>query len=233
MARPGRSTNRSSDPQELAQAVKQIRDWHKLGTRSLKARAWNARRAEGYVADEARELGTSAAYLTKLRKFADPQKGYTEKQLERFCDQCRGSGRAPGISAILLLVTVPERRVREKLQRRMLDEDWGLKQLITEIRVIHGRRRSGGRPPRVASNQRGILAQTDDLIETWLRWEKALSAPSVKEKLPPEVLKGIEEVAKTARALRESIGSADRGSSSEANPGRHPTVTRVGPKKKR
>jgi hypothetical protein len=71
------------------------------------------------------------------------------------------------------------------------------------------------------------------LIESWLRWEKVLSAPPVKEQVPAEVLKGIVEIAKKALELRKSIWSADGGSSSEANPGKHPTVTRVGPKKKR
>jgi hypothetical protein len=123
MARPGRSTKRSSDPQELAEAIEQIRSWYEIGTQSLEGRRSNAHPAEGCVAEKARRLSTNPAYLPKLRKFADSHKGYTEKQLERFCDQCRGSGRAPGISAILLLVSVSNRQVRERLQRRMLNED--------------------------------------------------------------------------------------------------------------
>ena len=49
-----------------------------------------------------------------------------------------------------------------------------------------------------------ILAQTDGLVERWVRWERALSTPPVSEQLPPQVRSGIKKVAKAAQELRRT-----------------------------
>ena len=62
------------------------------------------------VAAEAQTLGTSEAYLRKLRQFADPRTGYTAEQLEDLCRLCKKSKRAVEITVILLLARVHDRR---------------------------------------------------------------------------------------------------------------------------
>ena len=208
---------------DLDEAINRIRVWYQLGSRSLALRSANSRPAVGLVADEAKTLRTSEAYLRKLRQFADPKSGYTPEQLEQLCKLCRASGRTVGISAILLLVTVHDRRLRGKLQRRFLQEGWGCIRLSQEMRAELGRRRHGGRRPRLASDLAGILAQTDGLVERWVRWERAVSNPSVSWQLPREVLKGITKVAEAAQELRKTVEL------SQAMPHRRPLPGRPRP----
>jgi hypothetical protein len=86
----------------------------------------------------------------------------------------------------------------------MIAGHWGVRRLNREIATRLGRRRQGGRKPRVADDVAGVLVQLDVLLERWSRWEGVLSRRPVYKRLRPKVRDGIKQVNLAVTALRKA-----------------------------
>jgi hypothetical protein len=203
MARKRPAISTASD-KAFDQAVERMRRWHRLGSRSLERRPADTSSHAGAVEEDAARLKVSVAKLRKLRQFADPVNGYDEVRLERLIALCRAKRHVPGITALLRLVSVPAGVHRDRLQRRLVAGHWGVRRLEVEIAGRLGRRRQGGRRPRVADDVAGVLVQIDALVVRWLRWQHELSVRPAYKELRPRLRERIEQVSLAVKELRRA-----------------------------
>jgi hypothetical protein len=204
MARKRPAINPASDDKAIDQAVERMRRWYRLGARSLKRRPADASSHAGAVEEDALRLGVSVAKLRKLRQFADPVNGYDEKRLEQLISLCEAKRHVPEITALLRLVSVPVGGHRDRLQRMLVAGRWGVRRLEVEIAARLGRRRQGGRKPRVSDDVAGVMVQLDALVERWLRWQHELSGRPAYEQLRPKLRSLIEKVNLAVEELRKT-----------------------------
>ena len=114
-----------------------------------------------------------------------------------------------GITFIMRLVSIPDRDLRDKIQRRVFKENWSCQRLNLEIRMQLGRQRSGGRRAAIATDSQSVLAQIDGMIEPWTRWQRRMTAGKGSDEslpvLPRKVSAGVVQVVDAMIALRAVI----------------------------
>jgi hypothetical protein len=192
---------------------------HETGLRLLKevpeTNAWG----QHGIRDQARALGKGAQDVRALRRFADPIRGYDEAELAELIARCEEHGRDIGVSVIRMLLTIPDKSCRVELQQRILAEGWSVSKTGDEIIRRFGRRRQGGRAPRVADDPESALIQVQEMAITWRRWVRAFvakaasgefttSAPGPKAQqspLPVELMQDIAAVSSSIDRLSTSV----------------------------
>jgi hypothetical protein len=130
--------------------------------------------------------------------------GYDEKRLEQLISLCEAKRHVPEITALLRLVSVPVGAHRDRLQRMLVAGRWGVRRLEVEIAARLGRRRQGGRKPRVSDDVAGVMVQLDALVERWLRWQHELSGRPAYKQLRPRLRERIEQVNLAVNELRRA-----------------------------
>jgi hypothetical protein len=171
------SNNRSlATPEEVAQKIEQIIDYHARGKESLQ----HSLRPD----DQAIELGWNVTKLRKARQFARQQSGYNQQQLEALCELLIEHRPVFGISHIGLLVTVP-RPERDKFQHRCIVNNWSVQKLETEIKSRFGIRSPGGRKRRFESDE--VFVLIEDMTTAWYRF--FFAAKTSQQDQPPGIKK--------------------------------------------
>jgi hypothetical protein len=161
-------------------AIQNLRDFYDTGRESLRKRPGRAKYGAGENKEEAAELGMNPDTLGKARQFADPDEGYTPKELSALCRLIKQvqSGQKAGTSVftvrhVICLLSVWPKSRREATQRKAIKKGWTTDKLEREVRS-QGKRSKGGRPPRVARNMADFLSDLARTGDDWCRWRDRL-----------------------------------------------------------
>ena len=205
--------------QRVAEAVQDIRDFHKLGCQSLRQRPARGDYAGRAIETEAERIGMSSDTLRKARQFADPEAGYSAAERDELCELCLTiqtdldeADAIFGRTHVLLMITVPKGD-RHALQHKAIEHGWSTNRLQLEIKKLHGTRKSGGRKPRVARDREEALAQLEGLCERWRRWTaefmrlRRIKGKSTKglRNIPRKLVAEIQSAAENLGRLQASV----------------------------
>ena len=123
-----------------------------------------------------------AHMVRAVRRFADPEQGYTKPELGELCKQCLSKDDNPmnlvvGLTFVRQLLTIHDKPARKKFQRQVIKRGWTHTRTKAELTNRFGflRHRSGGRRPYIPDDVAGTLLQIDDTITAWRRWFDRLS----------------------------------------------------------
>ena len=220
-----RQTKRRGTRADLTPVARRLREMYETGFRLLKEIPVTNEWGQHGIRDQALALGKGEQNIRTLRRFADPIRGYDEAELAQLIEQCETHGRDIGMPLIRMLLTIPDKSARAELQQRMLVEGWSVSKTGNEIIRRLGRRRQGGRAPKVADDPEAALLQVQEMTITWRRWVRAFSAKissggflvtgvdddEKKRKvqrspLPDELVREIEAVSSVIEKLSTSVG---------------------------
>lgn len=207
------ASRRRATPEEIEDVVTAIQAYHDQGAASLRLHPTTGY-DKGTIAREAGELGWNETKLRKARQFAHEEFGYRKRRLRELFGLLRRNRPRFGIAHIGLLVTVSWDDVREILQERCIERNWSKHTLELEIKSLFPDRRHGGRRRQVGDEYGHLLAQLDDLADSWLRWcaaaqtkqENGRAKRSGLDTLPPDVQQRIREV---TTAMNHLIGAIE------------------------
>lgn len=199
--------------QEVQAAVEELRRFHGIGGEILKAYGPRiaASKGETSVMDEIcdrYELKTH--HVRAIRRFADPEHGYSEAELDELCALCLSEQRNPtnlvvGLTLVRHLLSISNKSKRKEFQRQAIKHGWTHARTKTELARRFGfrRHRSGGRRPYIPDNVDGAILQIDDMVTAWRRWFDRLSGVDVDLKAKEVRLSDL------ARGLRAKLRKLD------------------------
>src|SRR5689334_12776391 len=121
---------------EANQKIQEIRALHALGHAALQLPPGLP------TADQALELGCSAAKLAVARRFALPTKGYSLHQLDELCEFILKHRPVFGVTHVEILLAIPWLE-RDTFQRKCIRKNWSRRRLMAE-KTKHFRPRSQG-----------------------------------------------------------------------------------------
>lgn len=212
MSRP---TSQKLEPHVL-QAIREIEEFYKLGIAFTDEGAYGERR----IADLAGDLEINEDTLRKARAFADEAKGYSRHELRELFEHLKSHEyRNPkwkfGRTHIIRLLSVPRLRdKRNRLQKRVINNEWSCSKLEDEIRRVYGTRKNGGRQRSVPSDRKGLLSLIEHECDCWKRWCRRLHGSSRGKapvrKLPPDIQAKLEHIEKLVDDLRKAASEAHR-----------------------
>ena len=170
---------------EVRAAVEELRRFHRIGTEILKGygRRVTPSRDETNVMDGIRDRYELKAHTVRaIRRFADPERGYTTAELDELCQLCLSEQRNPtslvvGLTLVRHLLTISNKSKRKEFQRQVIKRGWTHTRTKAELTRRFGfrRHRSGGRRPYIPDDVSGTLLQIDDMVTAWRRWFDRLS----------------------------------------------------------
>jgi hypothetical protein len=174
-------------------AIKKIERRYAIGQEILEACGPTS--PHGVISELAAQYGINRDTAQKLRAMANPEIGYTKRELKKWFKVFRDNGHALSISHFVRLVSVPKGRARDKLTREALDSQWSGHRLQKEILARQGRRREGGRRPTVITGE-AFVGEVSQTMWAWDRWLD-LHLEANADMLP--------ELAKEFRAMKRLI----------------------------
>jgi hypothetical protein len=211
-------------PEQIALAIEAIREFHRLGLRELQVRPGRAMDSDREVRLRSLALSLNEDVYRKARQFADPERGYTAEELEILFKDFTRYRSCLSRTHILRLMAIHEKRRRRTMVIRTLKEGWSVQRLQAEIVGTYGRRRAGGRRPRIANETGQLLVQLDLFCLRWRKWTEGLSrAPDRGGEpratmLPDDVLARVRDVSRAMRRLEAELeGQQDAGAGSESS----------------
>jgi hypothetical protein len=169
---------------KVQQAIDDIREFYQCGNAIPPHRA--SRQADNgrTVEEAADEWNLNPDTARKARQFIDPKDGYTPRDLTHLCsllkriqanqDESKAVFRR---THVIRLLTIKSSRQRRAVQRKAIEEGWGLIRLETEIAARFGTRRAGGRRPSIPDQLAPLLAVLERDCERWRRLYVALASP--------------------------------------------------------
>ena len=174
-------------------AIKKIERRYAIGQEILEACGTTS--PHGMIAQLAEQYKINRDTAQKLRAMANPEIGYTKRELEAWFKVFRKHGHVLSISHFVRLISVPKGKTRDQLTRDALEKKWSGHRLQVEVLTRQGRRQKGGRKPTVIEGD-AFLGELEQTMWAWSRWlELHLEA---NPELPPEL-------AKQLRAIKRSI----------------------------
>lgn len=212
MAIPSKRNNREAKTRrvEVAAAIAAIRGFHRLG-KKVPEGLYGAHTID--VVATALKEGQDG--LRKARVFADPEKGYTDNELETLCQMIQEvqGNQSPGKpcfgrSHIIKIVSVPKKK-RRAVQMAAIKGAWSYAQLTNAIKQRFGTRKAGGRRRRVPNDPIGLLTQLESLGESWRRWWAVAQtdAADALAELPPALRREIGDAAEVVIALQRAVAA--------------------------
>ena len=197
---------------KIEDTITALEAYHQQGATSLREHPKGVY-DDGTIAAEAKLLGWNETKLRKARQFAHEQWGYNERRLKELFRLLRRDRPKFGIAHIGLLVTVAWDDGRETLQKDCIEKNWSKSTLELEIKSLFPDRRHGGRRRQVGDERGHLLAQLDDLADSWLRWctaaqakqENGRAKKSRLDTLPPDVQQRVREVTTAMNHLLGAI----------------------------
>lgn len=165
-----KSDTRATEAQIEAVRAK-LREDHRLGKRIRKEYGQGVNWQKQMDEDRA-QYGRRPFELRTLYKFADPEDGYTEAELDELCRECQHlrQKRTVGLTAVRHLLTIKDRSKRRKFQSMMIRGGWSDQQTVAELKRHVRPRWKGGRKPRVAEDVGGLLLQIESFVNNWCNW---------------------------------------------------------------
>ena len=215
----------TSRRQAVAAAVRDLREFHKLG-QELDTGARTARAAGRgrFIIAEAKRRGIGVKTLYQARRFADPDKGYTRPELDELCALIRRyqPGQDPGrgvfrLRHVVRLLWVHPKAPRRALQRQAVEQGWTGTELDYRVTRLLGRRSGGGRRRHLPRDPNDLLAQLEGLCESWRRWRAAPGGPPDRRgDLPEPVRAALQRASRGVLQLQQAAEAALQA----AHPGR-------------
>jgi hypothetical protein len=192
--------------------IAEIRAFHETGRHNLKTRSGRAQPGAGELDEHARRLDVTPHYLTRARQFADPELGYSQKELREMFAAFKRFEFALRPSTVFHLLSVKPKTVRARLQLKAIKNGWTAARLHLEIMRRFGPRTVGGRRRRVVSDAAELLTQLESECEKWGRWHAALNqaGPDGKvtlQSLPPNVRQRMSSTSRSIAALHDEVES--------------------------
>lgn len=181
-------------------AIKKIEERYAIGQEILEQCGPTS--PHGVIAPLADQYKINRDTAQKLRAMANPETGYTKSQLEKWFKLFRSEGRSLSITHFIKLVSVPRGAQRDHLTREALSHGWSSHELQSEILALQGRRREGGRCPKVASAEK-FESQFKERIWSWRRWLD-LHLQSIEE-LDPRLRREAKSLQRKLAAIAEAI----------------------------
>src|SRR5262245_34160583 len=205
---------------EVNRAIREIEAYHRHGRQSLKEMPRRGRYGEGDIAGQVKRLrekepGThwSHTRIRKARQFADPEGGYSRRQLDHLYRLLRKHLPVFGVSHVGILVTLGWAEGRAELQRRCVVSNWSKAELEAAVMRRLGPRRQGVRWRQVGEEAGHLLPQLDAMAQSWERWYgvangtlgKAGRRRNVLPKLPPAIRKRVKAITGAMAGLRAKV----------------------------
>ncbi|MEY4567328.1 MAG: hypothetical protein RLY14_2298 [Planctomycetota bacterium] len=177
----------------IEEAIKKIERRYAIGQAILKACGTTS--PHGMIAQLAEQYKINRDTAQKLRAMANPEIGYTKRELQAWFKAFRDKGHALTVSHFVRLISVPKGKTRDELTREALEKKWSGHRLQKEVLTRQGRRQEGGRKPTVIEGD-AFLGELEQTMWAWSRWlDLHLNA---NPELPVEL-------AKQLRALKGKI----------------------------
>jgi len=202
-----------SRKQKVEGAIKVIKDFHALGLSLPEKQDHKDTYDQDIIKTEAEKKGINGDTLRKARQFADPEDGYSARELKELVKlirevQLNKDDKLAVFSKthIIRLVSVPK-RWRLSLQKKAIEEGWSTAKLETEIATRYGTRRAGGRKGHVPRDTIGLLTQIEKLCETWRRWLAEVTPEATEDDAEPEHAM-LADLPKAIQKQVRSVGAA-------------------------
>jgi len=193
----------------VRRTIQEVRRFHALGRKSLGKYPFPMPLKTRPV--EAESRGLSPEILRRARRFADPERGYTERELDELFELCRKSESPLGLSHIYLLLNVPKAK-RPGLQSQAVGQRWTRERLRLEIRRLLPRHSQGGRRPQQPASSADALQQIVDMCSRWRRWNEVLARPGGSYQLGPAIGRQMTAIDKRMGKLAQLAGRRCRPS---------------------
>ena len=121
-------------------------------------------------------------------------------------------------SHIIRLLRVPKGNKRLAITLQAIREQWTKSQLEEEIRRRYGRRKKGGRRPRLPGNLPQLLDALESMCDSWVRWYRAITKneddqPAEHARLtdlPAGIKKHVDELSRGIKRLLANLHAAQQ-----------------------
>jgi hypothetical protein len=206
---PTKHTNhRKPDlPKAVTTAIRKLRKYHALGGRLLSKYPVGTS-----LVEEATKRHMNRDYLASMRTFADPERGYTEQDLERLCERCEDYCRALEFSFIVRFLSIRDKRRRAKFELDVLKNGWSVTRAELELTARFGRRARAGRHLLTVNTLPQLLVTVEGKCIQWDRLNRLLREPPPTgathitwSKLPPAFRKRFEAVVDATEQLQKLV----------------------------
>ena len=160
--------------------IKQIKDFYAIGEASLQKYRGRAKYGKHQRDHEGKQWKMNPYTLRKARQFADPDRGYSREEFKELCLEVHAQSVLSqgettfGRTHIVRLIGVPKSK-RLELQHLAITNGWSTSELSNQIVMRFGRRRLGGRRPRICSDLHLLYGQIESLCRRWQRWSTDLA----------------------------------------------------------
>ena len=213
-------------------AIKDIRRLHAIGRKSLKKPGKRAPKLR--IDEDAKRLRMNRFTLRKARRFADVDdegegEGYSKDDLNNLCSQIQGQkpiGKRETVfcrSHLIRLLDVPKSD-RPSFQADAIKQGWTYQRLGAEIAKKFGRRRIGGKRPRMPDDRIGVYEEIEKRCISWQRWNKDLSNhfkdPSKSENAIGNIAKKIKKLLADVTDSMERLHAGVSAALKDNNPTR-------------
>jgi len=180
----------------VEKAIKKIADRYTIGQAILKACGPTS--PHGLITELAEQYDINRDTAQKLRSMAAKETGYTKRELNQWFKLFREEDYALSISHFIKLISIPKGKERDRITQEALTNHWSSHRLQTEILARQGRRKIGGRKPKVATGDE-FEAELTQTLWSWNRW-LTLHLEANTE-LRPELSKAVKSVQKKIAEL--------------------------------
>lgn len=215
MAGKERSGRPGAPRDEVLAGVQQLRAIYAEGQEVLRLLAKPAKPGQTKMSrmdKEAVRRGMNRDYLWKSMMLADPRTGLSPEELDQLCQWTKEHRRIVGRAFVSKLLSVPKKS-RMPFAKKVLEQGLSLSEIDTELTRRFGRRRQGGRHPRMLGSRRAILVGLDGKCVSWHRLYELLNTPPISGSprrvhladLPEGVQEGIEAVDRAVRKLKKAV----------------------------
>ena len=176
---------------QVEKKIQTIESRYEIGKEVLKQ--CGQRSPHGVITELAEKHGVPRDTCQKLRALASKEAGYSKTELNRWFRRFRAVGFSLTITHFIKLVSVPKGAERDRLTEVAIEARWSTHRLQAEILALLGRRKIGGRRPKVATGDE-FEAELPQTLWSWNRW-LTLHLEANTE-LRPELSKSLKSVHK-------------------------------------
>ena len=192
----------------LQQSLEQVRKFHAQGLASLERYPDRV----GYgIMKAVEDRGQNPEMLRKARQFANPETGYSPRELDALVKRCESQVYPLGISHVIRLLSIPKKDgQRRDLEHKAVAGSWSRRRLDIEVRKAIGPQRAfAGRPSRKPEDKNDALVL---IAQVCRRWEGLMDVlmPGAKliVPLPAAVVKQIRKADAVMRKLAREVEQA-------------------------
>jgi hypothetical protein len=161
---------------------------------------------------EAERLRMSVAYVLNLERYGNPETGFSPDEIGQLCRLATKHRRVIATDLLAKLVSIPNRHRRMAFAGKVIREGWSLAQVDAELSRRYGRRKRGGRRPKMLGDVTTFLATLEAKCFSWVRLGGFLENASESESpglqwdtVPEDVRAPLRRAIKAAKQLGEAV----------------------------